>query len=154
MKKYWPLILIVLLTGCLSTRNVSKKDDKFKGFETSNIKRTSPGDKIYLAFPGTPKDRPKSTTETYKGDNGATSKKTFNEQGYITNDEIDCPEINEVEQRNREWEHETSIKNSERQFNMEMGRLISNTIIWIAAIFAVAWLLKGLFHSTIDSTKK
>jgi hypothetical protein len=144
MKNYWPLILIVLLTGCLSTRNVSKKEDKFKGFETSNIQRTSPGDKIDLVFPRTPKDRPKSTTKTYKGENGATSKKTFNESGLIVKDEIDCPEINEQEQRHREWEHEQSVRETERKANIELANMLSKTLIWISAIWALAWVLKSV----------
>tara|TARA_Y100001951_G_C11251455_1_gene246661 strand:+ start:627 stop:1070 length:444 start_codon:yes stop_codon:yes gene_type:complete len=144
MKSCWPLIFIVLLTGCLSTRKVSKTEDKFKGFETSEILRTAPGDNISIPLPRTPKDRPKSTTKTYTGDNGATSKKTFDEQGYITQDEINCPEITEREKLQREWEHEQSIKESERAANIELANTIGNKMIWIAAIFALAWMLKGL----------
>jgi hypothetical protein len=145
MKKYWPLIFIVLLTGCLSTRKVSKTEDKFKGFETSTIDRVSPGDRIFTTFPKTPKDRPKSTTRTYTGDNGATSKKTFDQQGYIIEDDINCPEVNEQEQRQREWEHEQSIKDSERSANIELANVIGNKFIVIAAIAALAWLIKSFF---------
>ena len=145
MKRYWPIILIVLLTGCLSTRKVSRTEDKFKGFETSTIDRIAPGDKIFIEFPKTPNERPKSTTKTYTGDNGATSKKTFDEQGYITHDEINCPEITEREKRQREWEHEQSIKESERASNIELANTIGNKMIWIAAIFALVWFLKGFF---------
>lgn len=143
MKKYWPLLLIVLLTGCLSTRKVSKTEDKFKGFETSTIQRSSPGDRISIVLPRTPNERPKSTTETYTGDKGATSKKTFDESGYIVKDEIDCPEVNEHEKRQREWEHEQSVKESERAANIELANVVGNKLIWIALIWAIAWLLKG-----------
>lgn len=144
MKKLFLLLLILLLTGCLSTRKVSKTEDKFKGFETSTIQRKSPGDKIDLVFPRTPKDRPKSTTETYTGDNGATSKKTFDESGYIVRDEIDCPEVDEIERRRREWEHEQSMKESERAANIELANVVGNKLILIFGIWAVAWLVKGL----------
>lgn len=143
MKNYLILILIVLLTGCMSTRKVSKSEDKFKGFETSTIDRVAPGDRIYTAFPRSPKDRPKSTTKTYKGENGATSKKTFDDQGYITEDDINCPEIKEQEKRQREWEHEQSIRESEREANIELANTIGNKMIWIAAVFALAWVIKS-----------
>ncbi|WP_421801754.1 hypothetical protein [Flagellimonas sp.] len=147
MKKYLTLILTILLTGCLSTRKVSKTKDNFKGFETSTIDRTAPGDRIFTTFPKTPKDRPKSTTETYTGDNGATSKKTFDENGYITQDDINCPDVNEREQRQREWEHEQSIKNTEREANIELTNVIGNKVIWITAIWAFVWFIKGFFKS-------
>lgn len=142
MKNFWALILIILLAGCMSTRRVSKTEDKFKGFETSAIDRKAPGDKIFITLPKTPNERPRSTTETYNGDNGATSKKTFDEQGYITQDEINCPEVNERELRQRQWEHEQSIKNTEREANIELANVIGNKVIWIAAIFALAWVFR------------
>jgi len=143
MKKYFILILIIFLTGCMSTRKVSKSEDKFKGFETSTIDRTAPGDKIFITLPKEPNERPKSKTETYTGDNGATSKKTFDEQGYITQDDINCPEVNEREERQRQWEHEQSVRESEREANIELANTIGNKMIWIAAVFALAWIIKG-----------
>lgn len=135
--------MILLLSGCLSSRKVSKMEDKFKGFENTTTQRKSPGDKIYIEIPRTPNERPKSETVTYIGDKGATSKKTFNESGYVVTDLIDCPEVDEIEQKNLEWERDQSSKQTERAFNIALGKLISNTLIWISVIWAIAWIIKG-----------
>ena len=146
MKKANPYLIFVvaLLLSCCATRKVNKDNTKIHLVEQARIERKAPGDRIYIEYPRTPNERPKGMTQTNKGSKGAETRTTFDETGTITRIETDCPEINEIEQRNRELDYQKKEKDSERSFNTEIAKLGSKTLIWIAAIFAVAWVVKGL----------
>ena len=140
-------ILVLLLAamtfnGC-ATRKVNKDNTKIHLVEQARIERKSPGDRVYIEYPRTPNERPKGVTQTNKGTKGAETRTTFDQTGTITRIETDCPEINEIEQRNREWDYKKKEKDSERSFNTEIAKLGSKTLIWIAGIFAVAWVARG-----------
>lgn len=135
--------LITLATGC-ATRRVEKSQERVKLFETSQIRRTAPGDRVYIEMPRTPNERPRSTTKTYRGARGAVSDVVFDSVGQVSAIRTDCPEIDEHEQRNTELEYELRTKNSERSMNVELAKTAKSTFIWLAIIFATAWVLRGL----------
>jgi hypothetical protein len=141
--------LIFSLAGCGSTRTTSKSNEKFHLRDLGTIERKAPADRVYIALPLTPKDRPKDTTQTYHGKKGSKTDVTFDKDGNVTNILTDCPEINELEQKNLELDYSKREKDSERQFNIELAKIGQSTVLWLGGIFAVAWLLKGIVNKYI-----
>lgn len=145
MRILFCIFLIFSLAGCGTIRSTSKSNEKFHLRDLGIIERKAPADRVYIALPLTPKDRPKDTTQTYHGKKGSKTDVTFDKDGNVTNIITDCPEINELEQKNLELDYSKQEKDSERKFNIELAKIGQSTILWLGGIFAVAWVVRGIF---------
>lgn len=145
MRKLLIICLTISLAACGTTRNVSKTNERIKLVDKGVVQRTAPGERVYITIPATPNERPRSQTKTYSGEKGSRTDVTFDQDGTVTNINTDCPEINELEQKNLELDYSKQEKDSERKFNMELAKIGQSTILWLGGIFAVAWVVKGIF---------
>ena len=137
------LLVAILMSSCLSTRSTSKQRDKVKLMQVSSIERKAPGDRVYMEFPRTPKERPRDTTRTYHGQRGARVDVGFDSTGQVNTVLADCPEVDERELRETEFHRNLRLKETERKMDIELVNAIGGKLIWIAAIFAVTWLARG-----------
>lgn len=147
MKKVLILSIVLVMSSCLSTRTTSKNKKDLKISETGIIDRKAPGDVIILPAPLTPKDRPKAKTETYKGRKGATATITYDEEGFIKDGRIDCPEISEVEKYDREMNLKEYDKQTKRELNKLIIKEAKSVILWLGAMFCIAWSLVSYFKN-------
>ena len=149
MKKAITILILVTLNGCglLKDRNVEITKDKIHYLDRSVIETTSPGDKVFITIPATPNTRPKETTVRYDGDKGAKTDVTFDKDGTVTSISSDCPEVNEREERDIEFQRQTKLKDIDSQFNLELADKISSTIIWCSVILgffgSIAWVARA-----------
>lgn len=88
-------------------------------------------------------DWPKYETVIYRGEKGATASLNYNTEGFLENSVINCPEIDELEQRNIELDYKKKEKDSERNFNMEFGKLIRGTLLGMTLIVTLGWVAKS-----------
>lgn len=139
---YKAIILLLFFSSC-ATRKVQLQKEKIHFVDKSIIETKSPGDKVFITLPNTPKDRPKAITKRYNGEKGAKTDVTFNDAGTVTSINTDCPEVNEKEERDIAYERSTKEKASERVFNMNLAKLASKTIIWIGLFFSLAWVARA-----------
>ena len=114
MKKYLIIFALFLLASCGARKSTVHKE-RIKIFETSEITRKAPADRIYIELPKTPNERPKATTKVFKGEKGATTEVTFDSVGIVTKIVTDCPEVDELEKRNRELTKVIKDKEVERK---------------------------------------
>ena len=148
MKSILYIYVLILLSGCglLKDRSVDKSNEKFKFFDRSVIETTSPGDVIVLPAPRTPNERPRDTVITYTGERGATATTAYDKEGFLAGQIINCPDEQETKRMNIEGEYELRLKQVEARLNSEIVRETKSALIWIAAIFAAAWVLRGIFQ--------
>tara|TARA_R110002050_G_scaffold69507_2_gene150335 strand:+ start:17818 stop:18261 length:444 start_codon:yes stop_codon:yes gene_type:complete len=145
MKKWLCIFLIFSLAGCGTTRTTSKSKENIKLVDRGVVERSAPGERVYITIPATPNERPKNETKTFSGEKGSRTDVDFDKDGNVTKIVTDCPEVNEREAKNLELDYSKKEKDSERQFNIELAKIGQSTILWLGGIFAVAWVVKGIF---------
>lgn len=139
---YKAIILLFFFSSC-ATRKVQLQKERIHFVDKSVIETKSPGDKVFITLPNTPKDRPKAITKRYEGNNGAKTDVTFDENGNVTSISSDSPEINTRSENDIKYEQMTKDKQSQRQFNLGLAKIISKTCIIIGFFFAVASVFKA-----------
>ncbi len=146
MKPLPYIFCLMLLSGCglLKDKTKDESNEKFKFFDRSEIEISRPGDVIVLPHPRSPNQRPKDTIITYTGERGATATTSYDSQGFLTGQIINCPDEQETKRMNIEGEYELRLKQVEAKVNSEIVRQAKSGLIWIAAIFAAAWVVRGL----------
>ena len=137
------LIIALLSLSSCATRKVNKTRENLKIIDRGIVQTTSPGDKVYITIPAKPNERPKATTQTYTGNQGASTDIDFNEEGKVTAIRTDCPEIDKLEQKNLQLDYDYREKNSERAFNEMAIKTGKSTLLWMTAIISLAWVARG-----------
>lgn len=146
MKKLYIIIILILLSGCNAFKDVTrnKTREKIKLVDRTIIEEKSPGDNVtvFLPYPLPSPDRPKSKTVTYNGKKGATVDVAFDSTGVVKAIDADCPEINKIEQRNIELDHDIKSKEMEATANIELAKVIGNRLVIVGFFFSLAWVLR------------
>lgn len=138
------VLLMLAVSGC-STRKVEKRNDRIKITEKGTIDRKIPGDHVSYEFPKSPKDRPRSRTETYRGKRGASVEVPFDSTGNATGFAADCPDITERETYDREMDYKLKLKQTERAFAEMAIKEGKSLLLWMTAIISAAWVIRGFF---------
>ena len=141
MRKIWILSVCILTLGSCATRKVEKERKRIQLMDKGTIEKKSPGDVIFIPAPRVPNDR--KPVELYSGQKGATARLNFDEGGVLRDGIINCPEIDELEQKNLELDYTSREKKSERAFNEMALKEIKSTVIWLTLIISLAWVARG-----------
>ena len=146
-----------MLSGCgiLKDRSVDKSKERIKLVENKTLTEKTPGDNvtIMLPYPLSSPERPRARIVENKGKRGATVKTQFDSTGVVSRIDVNCPEIDKVEQHNLNLDYSLRTKEVETKANIELanviGKWLAITFIPIGGFFALALYFKsrssGLF---------
>lgn len=148
MKKLLIIWMLIVSSSCslLKDRTVDKNNERYKFIDRSVITERTPGDVIVMPAPRTPKDRPRDTTITTRGEKGATVTTSYDREGRLDGQTIICPETEKTKQMNVEGEYKLKTKQVESKANIELadtvGKWSAITFIPIGFFFALAFYLR------------
>lgn len=151
MKKIVVILIVALLHGCgvLKDRRVNKTNERVRLVENKTLSEKAPGDNvtIMLPYPLSNPNRPKATIQETKGKYGATVKTQFDSIGMVNRIDVNCPEIDKVEQHNLDLDYSLREKEIEVKANIELanviGKWLAITFIPIGGFFALALYFKS-----------
>jgi len=136
MKKWILIIFAILLSGCGLLKNVSKNrvNEKIKILETKTEWIKRPGDIIFLPAPRTPNERPKDTVIVYRGEKGAAAITSFDKDGFLSGQVINCPDSEETKQTDIKADYSLREKQVDKTANIELANVIGK---WAFYCFCV-----------------
>ncbi len=143
--------MLLLLSACgLSRRTVDKQHIDYSFSDQSVVTSKTPGDIIILPAPKTPNERPRDTVITTHGKYGATAVTSYDHDGYVSGQVINCPAEEETKRLNIKEESQIKIKEIERQASIEVvnavGKWCAVICIPIGFFFSVAIVLRGVLR--------
>ncbi len=126
MKKWYLIIFAILLSSCGLLKDVSKNkvNEKIKILETTREWTRRPGDVIFVPAPRTPSERFKDTIIVYKGQKGATATTSFDRDGFVSGQVINCPDSEETKQTDIKAEYSLKEKQVDKTANIEFANVI------------------------------
>ncbi|SDT16265.1 hypothetical protein SAMN05192545_2912 [Maribacter dokdonensis] len=147
MKK--PLLLFaIFVSSCKPFHNVTKTnlEEEFKVKESAYERITNPGDRIViLPAPLNPINR--DTIIIYKGKNGATATTSYDSDGRVSAQIIDCPETTEERLAKLDAQYKLELSIKEKELDLEIantiGKWLAIILIPIGFFFAVAYGLRS-----------
>lgn len=149
MKKWYLITFAILMSGCGLLKDVSKNrsNETAKIVESTSQWKRMPGEVIILPAPLTPNERQKDTTITTLGKKGATVTTSYDKEGFVSGQIINCPDSEETKQTNSTLEYSLREKQVEKTANIELantiGKWLAITLIPGQFFFAVAYWLRG-----------
>ena len=136
--------------SCKPFHNTSKTnlEEEFKVKESAYERITNPGDRIViLPAPLNPINR--DTVIIYTGKNGATATTSYDSEGRVSAQIIDCPETTEERLAKMEAQYKYEMTVKEKELDLEIvnaiGKWLAVILIPIGLFFAVAWWLRGQY---------
>lgn len=143
---YFLVLTFLFSCSTLKDRTVDKEKEKIKFVDQSVIESKIPGDVIVLPAPKIPEQRPKDTVIVYRGKKGATATTSYDQQGFLAGQLINCPEEHETKRIDVKGRYQLNTKKVESKMNIELanvvGKWMFRTLVPIGFFFAVAFFLR------------
>jgi hypothetical protein len=145
MKKWFLIILVILVSSCGLLKDVTRDRKKEQSTTKTRIFETKKerGEIIILPAPMIPNKTIRDTVIEYKTARGATVSKNYDSGGELTNTVVVCPDSEETKQTDIKSEYALKSLEVEKRLNIEtinaIGKWLAIILIPIGFFFALAW---------------